>query len=49
VFKGGGPMNRERIAARQKAWDEGEWVREAALAHAGKRRARREAVKLAAE
>jgi ring-1,2-phenylacetyl-CoA epoxidase subunit PaaA len=49
VVKGGGPMNRERIAARKKAWDEGAWVREAALAHAEKRRARREAAKLAAE
>ena len=49
VVKGGGPMNRERLEARQKAWDDGAWVREAALAHAEKRRARREATKLAAE
>ncbi|WP_048648100.1 1,2-phenylacetyl-CoA epoxidase subunit PaaA [Nitratireductor soli] len=49
VVKGGGPMNRERIAARQKAWDEGAWVREAALAHARKRKARREAARMAAE
>jgi ring-1,2-phenylacetyl-CoA epoxidase subunit PaaA len=49
VVKGGGPMNRERIAARQKAWDEGAWVREAALAYAEKRQKRREAAKLAAE
>ncbi|MEQ8449088.1 MAG: 1,2-phenylacetyl-CoA epoxidase subunit PaaA [Nitratireductor sp.] len=49
VVKGGGTMNRERIAARRKAWDDGRWVREAALAHAEKRRARREATKLAAE
>ncbi|RST84480.1 1,2-phenylacetyl-CoA epoxidase subunit A [Aquibium carbonis] len=49
VVKGGGPMNRERLAARRKAWDDGAWVREAALAHAEKRRARREATKLAAE
>ncbi|PSM17728.1 MULTISPECIES: 1,2-phenylacetyl-CoA epoxidase subunit PaaA [Nitratireductor] len=49
VVKGGGIMNRERIAARRKAWDDGKWVREAALAHAEKRRARREATKLAAE
>ena len=40
VVKGGGPMNRDRIAARQKAWDDGAWVRDAALAHAEKRRAR---------
>lgn len=49
VVKGGGPMNKERIAARKKAWDEGTWVREAALAHAEKRKARRAAAKIAAE
>ena len=49
VVKGGGPMNKERLAARQKAWNEGAWVREAALAHAEKRKARAEAAKMAAE
>ncbi len=49
VVKGGGPMNRERLAARQMAWDDGQWVREAALAHAEKRRARKEAARIAAE
>ena len=49
VVKGGGPMNKERLAARQKAWDDGAWVREAALAHAEKRKARREASRMAAE
>ncbi len=49
VVKGGGVMTRERLAARKKAWDDGEWVREAALAHAAKRRARKEAAKHAAE
>ncbi|WP_367718538.1 1,2-phenylacetyl-CoA epoxidase subunit PaaA [Nitratireductor sp. GISD-1A_MAKvit] len=49
VVKGHGPMNRDRIEARRKAWDEGAWVREAALAHAEKRKARREAAKMAAE
>ena len=44
VVKGHGPMNRERIAARRKAWEDGAWVREAALAHAEKRRARQAAV-----
>ena len=39
VVKGKGPMNRQRVAARKKAWDDGAWVREAALAHAEKRRA----------
>jgi ring-1,2-phenylacetyl-CoA epoxidase subunit PaaA len=36
VVGGEGPCNRERLAARVKAWDDGEWVREAALAHAAK-------------
>lgn len=49
VVKGNGPMNRERIAARKKAWEEGAWVREAALAHAEKRKARLDAAKVAAE
>lgn len=40
VVKGHGQMNRDRIAARRKAWEEGAWVREAALAHENKRRAR---------
>ncbi|MFM7399777.1 MAG: 1,2-phenylacetyl-CoA epoxidase subunit PaaA [Bacteroidota bacterium] len=37
VLKGNGPCNRERLAARRKAWEEGTWVREAAMAHAAKR------------
>lgn len=37
VLKGNGPCNRERLAARRKAWEEGAWVREAAMAHAVKR------------
>ncbi|MDH5538292.1 MAG: 1,2-phenylacetyl-CoA epoxidase subunit A, partial [Rhizobacter sp.] len=36
VVNGHGPCNRERLAARVKAWDDGAWVREAALAHASK-------------
>lgn len=36
VVKGNGPCNKERIEARRKAWDEGAWVREAALAYASK-------------
>jgi ring-1,2-phenylacetyl-CoA epoxidase subunit PaaA len=39
VIAGNGPCNKERLAARQKAHDEGAWVREAALAHAKKRAA----------
>ena len=45
VVKGRGRMNVDRIKDRRKAWDDGAWVREAALAHAEKRRAR----KMAAE
>jgi ring-1,2-phenylacetyl-CoA epoxidase subunit PaaA len=37
VLKGNGPCNRERIAARVEAWDDGAWVRDAAVAHAQKR------------
>lgn len=40
VVKGHGRMNRDRIKDRKAAWDNGAWVREAALAHAEKRRAR---------
>ena len=36
VVGGDGPMNHERLAARVKAWDDGAWVREAALVHARK-------------
>lgn len=37
VVKGNGPCNRERLAARVKAHEEGVWVREAALAYAHKK------------
>lgn len=37
VVKGNGPCNKERLAARNKAWDEGAWVREAAMVHAEKK------------
>jgi len=43
VVKGNGPCNRQRMKARIKAHEEGAWVREAALAHAEKRRKRQEA------
>jgi ring-1,2-phenylacetyl-CoA epoxidase subunit PaaA len=42
VVKGEGPCNRQRLAHRRKAYEEGEWVRAAALAHAGKARQRQE-------
>ncbi|MFT4723466.1 MAG: ring-1,2-phenylacetyl-CoA epoxidase subunit PaaA, partial [Flavobacteriales bacterium] len=34
VVKGNGRCNKERLGARVKAWDEGEWVRDAAMAFA---------------
>ena len=36
VIAGDGPCNEERLGARVKAWEDGAWVREAALAHAAK-------------
>ena len=38
VVKGNGPCNKERLAARVSAHENGEWVREAALAHAKKKK-----------
>ncbi|MFP4044337.1 MAG: 1,2-phenylacetyl-CoA epoxidase subunit PaaA [Rhodosalinus sp.] len=50
VVKGGGVMNRDRIRDRKAAWENGAWVREAALAHAEKRRQRAaQAAPIAAE
>jgi len=43
VVKGNGPCNKERLEARRKAWEEGEWVREAAAAFAEKRSKRNKA------
>ncbi|MHB1299159.1 MAG: 1,2-phenylacetyl-CoA epoxidase subunit PaaA [Gemmatimonadaceae bacterium] len=37
VISGNGPCNKERLAARNKAHDEGAWVRAAAAAYAAKR------------
>lgn len=36
VVKGYGPCNRERLAARKNAWENGKWVRDAAMAYAEK-------------
>ncbi|RAK70408.1 1,2-phenylacetyl-CoA epoxidase subunit PaaA [Hymenobacter edaphi] len=44
VVKGNGPCSRERLQARVQAHEDGAWVREAALAHAEKRRQRAETV-----
>ena len=38
VVKGNGPCNKERIDARKKAHNDGDWVRQAALAHAEKKK-----------
>ena len=40
VVGGHGPCNQERLAARVKAWDDGAWVREAAMAYAIKQAAK---------
>ncbi len=42
VIKGNGPCNKDRLAARVKAHEDGAWVREAALAHAEKRKSGRQ-------
>ena len=49
VVKGGGIMNADRLANQRKKHEDGAWVREAALAHAEKRRSRAAAAKSAAE
>ncbi len=40
MLKGNGPCNRERLEARQRAHEEGRWVREAAVAYAEKQKQR---------
>lgn len=39
VIHGRGQCNHERLQAKRKAWDEGSWVRDGAMAHASKRAA----------
>jgi ring-1,2-phenylacetyl-CoA epoxidase subunit PaaA len=46
VLNGNGPCNAERLAARNKAWDDGAWVREGMMEHARKKTA---GTKVAAE
>jgi ring-1,2-phenylacetyl-CoA epoxidase subunit PaaA len=41
VVSGNGPCNRERMDHKNKAWDDGAWVREAAVAYAAKQNARK--------
>ena len=43
VVGGDGPCNQERLSERVQAWDDGAWVREAALAHARKQQAAQQA------
>lgn len=38
VINGNGPCNRDRLQAKNRAWIEGQWVREAAASHAMKKR-----------
>ena len=40
VVNGNGPCNKERLATRVKAHEDGQWVRDAALAHARKQKQR---------
>lgn len=43
VIKGNGPCNVDRLAARNKAWNDGQWVRDGLMAHARKKAARKHA------
>ena len=43
VVRGEGPVAKERMEARRKAWEDGAWVRDAAAAHEAKRRERKAA------
>ena len=40
VLKGNGPCNTDRLEARNKAWDDGAWVRDGLMAHAEKKKAK---------
>ncbi|SMX42618.1 1,2-phenylacetyl-CoA epoxidase subunit PaaA [Octadecabacter ascidiaceicola] len=40
VISGNGPCNVDRLSARQKAWDDGAWLRDAMTAHAAKKATR---------
>jgi ring-1,2-phenylacetyl-CoA epoxidase subunit PaaA len=46
VVGGNGPCNRDRLAARVRAWEDGAWFRDGLMAHAKKKR---DAMKTAAE
>ncbi|MDE2367772.1 MAG: 1,2-phenylacetyl-CoA epoxidase subunit A [Burkholderiales bacterium] len=40
VLKGNGPCNRERLRTRVQAWEDGQWFRDALVAHAEKKTSR---------
>ena len=42
VVKGNGPCNKQRIETRTKAWEDGAWVREAAMAYSKKQQEKQE-------
>ncbi|NMG43835.1 1,2-phenylacetyl-CoA epoxidase subunit A [Aromatoleum toluvorans] len=48
VVAGNGPCNRDRLRTRVKAWEDGEWFRDALLAHAEKKSERQVATAKAA-
>ncbi len=49
VIKGNGPCNVERLADRNKAWDDGKWFRDGLMAHANKKAAVQVGANVAAE
>lgn len=49
IIAGNGPCNRERLEARQTAWNEGAWFRDGLTAYAKKAAARKAAVPVAAQ
>jgi len=49
VIKGNGPCNKERMAHRRRAHEQGAWVREAAAAYADKRAAEQQAARRTTE
>ncbi|PWU01043.1 MAG: 1,2-phenylacetyl-CoA epoxidase subunit A [Bacteroidetes bacterium] len=46
VVKGNGPCNRDRLEARKKAHEDGDWVRKAAMAHAKKSKHKKQQTKV---
>lgn len=48
VVKGNGPCNKQRLETRTKAWEDGAWVREAAMTYSKKQKERKQSTKEAA-